>query len=77
MAELPDTVGFAAASKYVTSDAIADLVSCGPSVDRHREAIDRFVAAGFDHIILVQVGPDQAGFIDFFEQHLGPALRAT
>jgi hypothetical protein len=33
------------------------------------------VEAGYDHIILVQVGPQQDAFIDFFERELAPALR--
>ena len=74
MAELPDTEGFAAASKHVTPEAVADLVSCGPSVEHHLAAIDRFVKAGFDHIVLTQVGPEQDTFIAFFERRLRPAL---
>jgi G6PDH family F420-dependent oxidoreductase len=74
MAELPDTEGFAAASKHVSPEAVAKLVSCGPSLEHHLHSIDRYVQAGFDHIILVQVGPEQDTFIDFFERHLAPAL---
>ena len=76
MAELPDPEGFEAASKSVQPDDIAKLVSCGPSVDKHLQVIDRFVSAGFDHIILTQVGPQQDAFIDFFQRELAPALRA-
>lgn len=75
MAELPSMEGFAAATKHVPPDAMADLVSCGPSRDRHLEAIDEYVRAGYDHIILNQVGPDQDAFFDFFERELAPALR--
>jgi G6PDH family F420-dependent oxidoreductase len=74
-AELPDTEGFAAASKHVTPEAVAQVVSCGPSVDRHLEAIDRYVQAGYDHLILVQIGPDQDRFCALFERELAPALR--
>jgi G6PDH family F420-dependent oxidoreductase len=74
-AELPDTEGFAAASKHVSPEAVAQVVSCGPAPDRHLEAIDRFVQAGYDHIILLQVGPDQDSFFDLFEHELAPALR--
>ena len=56
-------------------ETVAQLVSCGPSADRHLQAIDRFVRTGYDHIILVQVGPQQDAFIDFFERSLAPALR--
>ena len=74
-AELPDTEGFAAASKHVSPETVAQTVSCGPSPDRHLEAVDRFVQAGYDHIILLQVGPDQDRFLDLFERELAPALR--
>jgi G6PDH family F420-dependent oxidoreductase len=74
MAELPDVEGFAAASKSVTPEAVAKQVSCGPSAEAHLQAIDRYVQAGFDHIILVQVGPEQEAFIEFFERALAPAL---
>jgi hypothetical protein len=75
MAELPDTEGFAAASKHVSPEAVGQPVSCGPSPERHLEAIHRYVRAGYDHIILVQVGPQQNEFIEFYERHLAPALR--
>jgi G6PDH family F420-dependent oxidoreductase len=75
MAELPDTNGFAAASRHVSLEAVAQVVSCGPSIDRHLEAIDRFVRVGYDHVILVQVGPAQDEFLDFFERELAPKLR--
>jgi G6PDH family F420-dependent oxidoreductase len=75
LAELPDTEGFAAATEHVSPQAVAKGVSCGPSPERHLEAIDRFIQAGYDHIILVQIGPDQDAFFDLFEHDLAPALR--
>jgi G6PDH family F420-dependent oxidoreductase len=75
MAELPDPEGFAAASKNVSPEAVAEAISCGPSAERHLDAIRRYIKTGFDHIILVQVGPDQDAFIDFFHRALAPALR--
>ena len=75
MAELPDTEAFAAASKHVTPETVAEQISCGPSPERHLQAIDRYVQAGYDHIILTQVGPQQDAFLDFFARHLAPALR--
>jgi len=75
MAELPDPEGFAAASEHVTPDMVADKLSCGPSADKHLQAIEKYVRAGYDHIILTQVGPEQEAFIGFFERELAPALR--
>jgi hypothetical protein len=75
MAELPDTESFAAAGKHVSAEIVAQLVSCGPSPSDHLQAIDRYIQAGFDHIILVQVGPHQDEFLDFFERELASPLR--
>jgi hypothetical protein len=74
-AELPNTKGFDAASKHISPQVVAQKISCGPSVDQHLEAIRNFIKAGFDHIILVQIGPEQGYFFDLFERELGPALR--
>lgn len=74
-AELPDTESFAAASKHVSPETVAQTVSCGPSPERHLEAIDRYVQAGYDHLILLQIGPGQDSFFDLFERALAPALR--
>jgi G6PDH family F420-dependent oxidoreductase len=75
MAELPHPQSFAAASKHVSPEAVAQAVTCGPSADQHLAAIDRYIKAGFDHIILIQIGPEQEKFLDFFEGALAPALR--
>jgi hypothetical protein len=74
-AELPDTKGFAAASKHIAPEAVAEKISCGPSAERHLQAIRTFTEAGFDHIVLVQIGPEQEYFFDFFKRELAPALR--
>jgi coenzyme F420-dependent glucose-6-phosphate dehydrogenase len=47
-------------------------VTCGPDPERHIEAIDAFVDAGYDHVYVHQVGPDQEGFIRFAERELLP-----
>jgi G6PDH family F420-dependent oxidoreductase len=74
MAELPDPRGFAAASEQVTPEAVARQISCGPSARHHLEAIGKYVDAGFDHIILTQIGPNQDFFFKLFERELAPAL---
>jgi G6PDH family F420-dependent oxidoreductase len=74
-AELPNTEAFAAASKPVSSETVAEAISCGPSPDRHLGAIKRYLEAGYDHLILVQIGPDQEGFFEFFGRELAPRLR--
>jgi G6PDH family F420-dependent oxidoreductase len=76
MQELPMPRHFEALTPLVTADAIADHVTCGPDPEKYFEAVQRAVAAGFDHVIVHQIGPDQAGFIRFYEREVLPALRA-
>jgi G6PDH family F420-dependent oxidoreductase len=70
MSELPTPAAFEAATGTAREDDVAEMVPCGPQV----EAIRRFVEAGFDHVAVVQAGPDQAGFLRFWEQELRPKL---
>jgi len=65
---------FEQASELVTADAIAETITCGPDPDRHRQAIQQFVDAGFDHVYVHQVGPDQDGFFAFYEREVLPAF---
>jgi hypothetical protein len=74
MAELPTPESFAAATRTVREDDITQFVACGPDPKVHLEAIRRFSEAGFDAIALLQVGPDQEGFLDFFQRDLRPRL---
>jgi hypothetical protein len=43
LAELAGTDGFAAASRHVSPETVAQAVSCGPAPDRHLAAINRYV----------------------------------
>lgn len=72
--EIPDVEGFDAASKFVRKEDLADAIPTGPDPEKHLAAIRKYVDAGFSHIVLVGIGPDQAGFIDFFEKELRPHL---
>ncbi|RYJ04254.1 MAG: TIGR03557 family F420-dependent LLM class oxidoreductase [Acetobacteraceae bacterium] len=74
-AELPSVESFAAATKHVTPAMVAENVSCGPNPEQHLANLRKFREAGFDHLILTQIGPDQARFCDFFAQKLAPELR--
>ena len=56
----------------VTEDDIAEVVVCGPDPEAHLDGIAKFADAGFDHVYVHQVGPDQAGCIDFYEREILP-----
>jgi len=73
--ELPLPSSFEALAKLVTEDALAQQVACGPDPDLHLSKITPYLDAGFDHVYIHQVGPDQEGFLRFAETELLPRLR--
>jgi coenzyme F420-dependent glucose-6-phosphate dehydrogenase len=74
MQELALPAHFEQAAEPIPTDAIVASVVCGPDPDEHIETIRRFEAAGYDHIWLHQIGPDQRGFFDFYESSVAPKL---
>jgi G6PDH family F420-dependent oxidoreductase len=72
--ELPLPSHFEEATGWADTDAIAEEVICGADPDRHIEAAKEFVDAGYDHVHFHQVGPDQSGFIEFYERELRAGL---
>ncbi|MGE0259434.1 MAG: TIGR03557 family F420-dependent LLM class oxidoreductase [Alphaproteobacteria bacterium] len=76
MPELPDPESFDAASKHVRPDDVAEEVSLGPSPEPHLKAIGEYLDAGYDRLILTQIGPEQDAFFEFFEHELRPALAS-
>jgi coenzyme F420-dependent glucose-6-phosphate dehydrogenase len=72
--ELPLPSSFEALAAIVTEDQVAERVACGPDPEVHLAKIQLFLDAGFDHVYLHQVGPDQEGFFRFAEQELLPRL---
>ena len=75
LAELPNPINFEAASEFITVDAVREAFACGPDVERHLEVARQFAGAGFDHLALINAGPDPDGFFDFFAAELAAPLR--
>ncbi len=61
----------------VTEDDVAEMIVCGPDPEQHIEAINRFVDAGYDHVYVHQVGPDQDVFFDLYERQVLPSYSTT
>jgi coenzyme F420-dependent glucose-6-phosphate dehydrogenase len=70
--ELPNPEHFEQAATMVTPDGVAESVPCGPDPGPIREQIDQYADAGYDHVYIHQVGPDQEGFIRFAEREILP-----
>ena len=66
---------FEAAFEPITEDMVAEAVICGPDAGRHIEKIRRAEGAGYTHVCVHQVGPEQERFIQFYEREVLPAFR--
>jgi len=71
--ELPLPADFESVAELVTEELIAEQIVCGPDPEEYRRRIAEFAEAGFDHVSIHQVGPDQAGFFRFYERELAGA----
>jgi G6PDH family F420-dependent oxidoreductase len=75
--ELPNPAHFEQLAEIVTEDMIAERIVCGPDIDRHVEAIEKYVDAGYDHVYVHQVGPDQEGFLEAYARDVLPRFAAA
>jgi|GEM_PF-505285 len=73
--ELPTPKSFEGALAHVKPQDVAESITCGPDPERHVQAVRKYIEAGFDHLVLVGVGPDQHGFLRFWKEELAPRLR--
>ena len=72
--ELPRPSDFDAVAESVTQEMAIEDVPCGPDPEPVVALVRAWQEAGFDHITLHQIGPDQEGFLRFWEQELRPRL---
>jgi coenzyme F420-dependent glucose-6-phosphate dehydrogenase len=63
---------FEEATDLVEESDVAESVVCGPDPERHISAIQEYLDAGYEHVYVHQVGPDQDGFFDFYEREVLP-----
>jgi coenzyme F420-dependent glucose-6-phosphate dehydrogenase len=70
--ELPTPTFFEQAAQMVREEDVAQAIICGPDPQRHIQAIQQFVDAGYDHVYVHQVGPDQEGFFQFYQAEVLP-----
>jgi G6PDH family F420-dependent oxidoreductase len=73
--EIAQPAHFESAFKPITEAQVAETVICGPDPARHLAAIQRARRAGYDHVCVHQVGPDQEGFVRFYESQILPRFR--
>jgi G6PDH family F420-dependent oxidoreductase len=72
--ELPNPAHFEQLAEMVTEDQVAEAIPCGPDPEVHLAKVREYIDAGYDHVYLHQVGPDQTGFLEFARRELLPVL---
>lgn len=75
--ELPLPSHFEEAASLASEDDVAKGVVCSPDPERHAEAIREYLGAGYTHVYLHQVGPDQEGFFRFYEREVLPEFGSV
>jgi G6PDH family F420-dependent oxidoreductase len=71
---LPDPEHFVQAVELVTEEMVGEAVPHGPDPQPYVEAIRAFLDAGYDEVYVQQIGPDQAGWLRFYEREVRPQL---
>ncbi len=75
--DLPTWSHFEEAAGMVTEDDVTASIPCGPEVGPVIESVREYLDAGYDHLHFHQIGPDQGGFLRFWESDLRPALDSV
>jgi coenzyme F420-dependent glucose-6-phosphate dehydrogenase len=73
--DLPTPRHFEQAAQMLSEDKVAEEIVCGPDPEKYLEKLATYREAGFTHVWLHQVGPDQEGFFSFWERELRPKLQ--
>jgi coenzyme F420-dependent glucose-6-phosphate dehydrogenase len=73
--ELSLPAHFQEMAQLVSEDQVSESIVCGPDPKRHIELIKRFADAGYDHVYVHQVGPNQEGFFHFYEREVLPKFQ--
>jgi len=73
--DLPTWSHFEDAVQVVREEDATATTPCGPDVEPYVDAVKAFADADYDHLYFHQIGPDQAGFFEFWETSLQPALQ--
>jgi len=68
--ELRTVKHFEQVTAMVKKEDLAEKVVCGPDPQPYIELLQKYIDAGYDHLYIHQIGPDQAGFFQFYEREL-------
>lgn len=72
--DLPTPKHFEDAVELMGKPEIPEDAILGPDPEPYLQALQSLEEDGYDHIYIHQVGPDQEGFLQFFQNRVLPAL---
>lgn len=72
--ELPLPRHFEQAARMLDPGQVDEKLPTGPDPEPYVQAIREYTAAGYTHVYLHQIGPDQEGFFRFWESDLAPRV---
>ena len=76
--DLPTWTHFEQAVELVTEADATKTTPCGPDIASELvESVQKFIRAGYDHVYFHQIGPDQSGFLRFWESELADTLASA
>ena len=74
---LPTPAHFEAATEMVSKDDIREgSIVTDPDPEPHVESLQAAVDAGYDHVYVHQIGPNQEEFFEFYESEVLPEVRS-
>ncbi len=65
---------FQSATELARSEDIAKSILCSSDPEKHAKKLKEFVAAGFSHVYVHQVGPRQEDFFRFYQRQVLPEV---
>ena len=77
MTDLPLPTHFEKTVELIEPTKITEDVILGPEPQRHIDAINKFVDAGFDHVYVHQIGLKQEQFFRFYTEKVLPKFSTT
>ena len=61
--------------KMLSQEQRTKNITCGPDPQKHLDSIQRFIDAGYSHVYIHQIGPNQEGFFRFYQKEILPQFR--
>ena len=73
--ELPTPRHFEQAVSVLKREDVVSSFPCGRDPQPHLDAIRKYADSGYDEVYITQVGPNQEGFLRFYEREILPEFQ--